>query len=97
MAEIKLRADEAREMATHVKDEGTTVQEQMDGLRDYLGNLADAFTGQSATAFENAFAEWKGSADQMMTSLDSLGEFLNQAANIIEDTDQQIAGQLAGG
>ena len=96
MSEIKLRADEARDMASHVKAEAGTAKDQMQSLRDYLNNLSDSFTGQAATAFDNTFNDWKGSADQMLDSLDQLGEFLNQAATAIEDTDSQIASQLNG-
>ena len=94
MSEIKLRADEARDVASHIKTESSTAKDQMQSLRDYLGNLSDSFTGQAATAFDSTFNEWKSGADQMLDGLEQLGEFLNQAANTIEDTDSQIAGQL---
>lgn len=96
MSEIKLRAEEARDMANHVKTEATTAKDQMQALRDYLNNLADSFTGQAATAFDNTFNDWKQGADQMLDGLDQLGEFLSQAATAIEDTDRQIASQLQG-
>jgi WXG100 family type VII secretion target len=96
MSEIKLRADEAREMASHVKTEAGTAKDQMQSLRDYLNNLSDSFTGQAATAFDNTFNDWKQGADQMLDGLDQLGEFLSQAATAIEDTDSQIASQLNG-
>lgn len=96
MSEIKLRAEEARDMANHVKTEATSAKDQMQSLRDYLNNLSDSFTGQAATAFDNTFTDWKQGADQMLDGLEQLGEFLSQAATAIEDTDQQIAGQLQG-
>jgi WXG100 family type VII secretion target len=96
MSEIKLRADEARDMAAHVQTEAGTARDQMDALRDYLNNLSDSFTGQAATAFDNTFNDWKQGSDQMLDSLEQLGEFLNQAATAIEDTDAQIASQLGG-
>ena len=96
MSEIKLRADEAREVASHVKQAAGEAKDQVQSLRDYLNNLADSFTGQSATAFDNTFNDWRSGADQMLDSLDQLGEFLTQAANTIEDTDVQIASQLNG-
>ena len=96
MSEIKLRADEARDMASHIKTEATAATDQMNSLRDYLTNLANSFTGQAATAFENTFADWKEGSDQMLQGLEDLGEFLNQAATAIEDTDTQIASQLNG-
>ena len=96
MSEIKLRADEAREMAAHVKQSSGEAKDQVQNLRDYLNNLSDSFTGQAATAFDNTFNDWRSGADQMLDSLDQLGEFLSQAATAIEDTDTQIASQLNG-
>jgi WXG100 family type VII secretion target len=96
MSEIKLRADEARDMAARVQQEAEVARDQMNGLRDYLNNLPDSFTGQTATAFDNTFNEWKQGSDQMLQSLDQLGDFLRQAATAIEDADQQIASQLSG-
>lgn len=96
MSEIKLRADEARDMASHIKSEASAALDQMNSLRDYLSNLSNSFTGQAATAFDNTFQDWKTGADQMLQGLEDLGEFLNQAATAIEDTDTQIASQLNG-
>jgi len=96
MSEMKLRADEARESANHVKTEAGAIKDQIQSLRDYLGNLSDSFTGQAATAFDSTFVDWKQGADQMMDGLDGLGEFLSQAATAIEETDAQIASQLNG-
>ena len=96
MTEIKLRADDAREMAQHVSREASNATQQMDSLRAYLNNLSDSFTGQTATAFDTAFNDWKRNADLMLTSLDDLGVFLNNAADTIESTDAQIASTLRG-
>lgn len=94
MTEIKLRADEARGMADHVKGEAETAKDQINALRSYLDGLGDSFTGKSATAFDTAFNEWKSGADQMMEGLDGLGQFLTTAADMIEQTDSDIASQL---
>ena len=96
MAEIKLRADEAREVATHIRTEAGTAKDQMDSLHGYLSNMADSFTGQTATAFDNTFNSWKTDADRMLEGLGELGDFLRKAADVIEQTDTEIAGQLPG-
>ena len=94
MTEIKLRASEAREMAARVRSEANAATDQMNSLRGYLSNLSSSFTGQTATAFENAFNEWKNGADNMLRGLEGLGDFLNNAAIKIEEVDLQIASQL---
>ena len=83
-------------MATHVMSEANAATEQMQKLRGRLDSLTQSFTGQTQSAFDEAFNRWKTGADQMLQGLDSLGQFLNNAANTIEDTDAQIASQLRG-
>ncbi len=94
MAEIKLRAEDARQMAEHVRSESTAAQSQMDSLQSYLGNISDSFTGQAANAFSDAFTEWKQGSNQMLQGLTALGDFLTNAARVIEETDSSIAAQL---
>ena len=79
-----------------IRTEAGTAKDQMESLRGYLNNLADAFTGQTATAFDNTFNSWKTNADSMLESLGELGDFLRQAADVIERTDTEIASQLPG-
>lgn len=94
MTEIKLRADDAREMATHVRSEASAAMDQMNSLQAYLSRLTDSFTGRTQEAFDNTFNEWKNGADQMMQGLEGLGDFLTTAANTIEETDREIASKL---
>lgn len=96
MAEIKLRADEARGMADHVQRESAAAKDQVAKLKSYLSNLTDSFTGQTQVAFEGKFDDWVRGANQMMDGLDGLGQFLRGAADTIERTDAEIAGKLGG-
>ena len=96
MTEIKLRADEARDMAVRVRKEASDAESQMNSLDSYLRGLTDSFTGQSQMAFDEAFTKWKTGADQMLNGLTGLGDFLTSAADTIEETDRTIASQLRG-
>ena len=94
MAEIKLRADEARGMADHVQHESSAAKDQVMKLKSHLSHLTDSFTGQTQVAFEAKFDQWVNGANQMMEGLDGLGQFLRSAADTIEQTDREIAGKL---
>ena len=94
MAEIKLRADEARGMADHVQRESAAATDQVAKLKSYLSNLSSSFTGQTQVAFEAKFDQWANGAHQMMEGLDGLGQFLRSAADTIEQTDREIASKL---
>ncbi len=94
MSEILLRADEARGHAQAVMQRAADSQQDMEALRSRLLPLADSFKGRSAEAFDARIEEWQTSAKDLLEALDSLGQFLNGAADSIEQTDQQIADQL---
>lgn len=94
MSEILLRADEARGHAQAVKQRAADSQQDMEALRSRLLPLADSFKGRSAEAFDARLEEWQTSAKDLLEALDALGQFLNGAADSIEQTDQQIADQL---
>ena len=96
MAEIKLRPEEAREHASDIKKTAADTQAEVDAMRARLQGLADAFTGQAAVAFDERFNEWDTGAKQLLDALDSLGQFLEAAANTIEETDSTLADQLRG-
>ena len=96
MAEIKLRPDEAREHASDIKKTSADTQAEIDSMRSRLQALAEAFTGQAAVAFDDRYNEWDTGAKQLLEALDSLGQFLEAAANTIEDTDNTLADQLRG-
>ncbi len=95
MSEILLRADDARGLGTKVTTAANNAQSDFRTLRSELGALADSFRGKSADAFDAKYTEWETSATALIDALDGLGMFLNGAADTIEDTDGQIAGQLA--
>ncbi len=94
MSEILLRADEARGHAQAVTQRSADTQQDLEALRSRLLPLADSFKGRSAEAFDARLEEWQTSAKDLLEALDGLGQFLNGAADSIEQTDQQIADQL---
>lgn len=96
MSEILLRAEDARAGAQDVVKSAEAAQQDFDSLKTRLGALADSFRGESAKAFDEKYEEWSTSAKDLMAALDGLGQFLNQAADTIEQTDTQIAASLRG-
>lgn len=94
--EILLRAEDARAAANDVKHAAADAQSAIENLRNRLSQLEGSFRGQTATAFDNKYNEWHTGAKQMLEGLDGLGQFLENAANTIEQADADIAGQLNG-
>lgn len=94
MSEILLQPEEARGHATEVTRVAGETQDEFEALRTRLLPLADSFRGKSADAFDARIEEWQTSARDLMSALESLGEFLRGAADTIETADQDIASQL---
>ena len=94
MSEILLRAEDARSAADEVQRAANDAHDQFKTLKSRLAPLADSFKGKTATAWDGKYTEWDTSAKDLMDALDGLGKFLNSAADAIEDTDGQLAGQL---
>lgn len=96
MSEIMLRASDAREHAKEMTSASADASERFQITRTKLNTLAESFTGQAATAFTEQFQKWDTGAQQVVEALDGLGQFLEAAANAIEDTDTSLANQIQG-
>lgn len=96
MAEIKLRADEARGHADDLKGRAADATAEFSALKSRLENLSSSFTGKTQQAFEDRLVEWKTSADGLVDALDGLGIFLSSAADSIESLDAEMASKLQG-
>lgn len=96
MSEILLKAEDARSAAGDMKSNAAAAQDQFTATRTRLTQLASSFKGQTATNFDAKFEEWRKGATTMIDALNSLADFLTQAANTIEQTDADIAAKLNG-
>jgi WXG100 family type VII secretion target len=94
--EILLRPEEARGAAQDIQKSAAQAKDEAEALKTRLSDLANSFRGASAHAFDERYNEWHTGAQQMLDGLDSLGQFLAQAADALEETDHSIAGQLRG-
>lgn len=92
--EILLRAEDARSAADAVKNAAQDALDQFNSLKARLAPLGDSFRGRTADKWDEKYSEWDTSAKDLMDALDGLGQFLSQAADAIEQTDSDLAGQL---
>ena len=92
--EILLRAEDARAAADDMKNAAQDALDQFNTLKGRLAPLADSFRGRTADKWDERYTEWDTSAKDLMDALDGLGQFLSQAADSIEQTDIDLAGQI---
>lgn len=91
MSRISVSPEELRAEAGHVKTKAEEARSDFAALKSKLDGLQSVFTGQAQDRFQARFQEWHGHANGLVEALDSLGQFLETAANTIEQTDSQLA------
>ena len=93
--QIKLRPDEAREHAADVRTTQGDAAELINSLRARLDGLIDSFEGRTQEAFIARLDTVKAGLSELLLGLDTLGAFLNSAADAIVELDTSLAAQLA--
>ncbi|MFD2922407.1 WXG100 family type VII secretion target [Halobacillus shinanisalinarum] len=93
---IRLTPDELREFARQYNTESSNVQELISRLDGMSGQLQEIWEGASSEAFASQYQELRPSFERMSTLLAEVSQQLNSTATTLEDTDQQIAGQIRG-
>lgn len=95
-AEILVAPAELREHSNAVQSQAQQTLEQFEALRGRLQALADQFRGRAAARFDEQYEQWNTGATDLMNALDSLGMFLSNAAETVEQADEQLASNLGG-
>lgn len=93
---ISVSPEQLRGESTFVVGKADAARSDFEALNSRLQNLTSCFTGAAQEAFANRYNEWNGHAKGLVEALDALGQFLNTAAQTLEETDQQLAQGLSG-
>ncbi|MCA0970750.1 WXG100 family type VII secretion target [Halobacillus litoralis] len=93
---IRLTPDELREFARQYNNESANVQDLIGRLDGMSGQLQEIWEGASSEAFAAQYQELRPSFEKMSTLLAEVSQQLNNSANTLEETDQNIAGQIRG-
>ena len=93
--QIKLRPEEARAHAADVRRTQASAAELIDQMRGRLDSLIDSFEGRTQVAFIDKLDTVKTGLADLLAGMDTLGAFLNSAADAIVTLDSDLAAQLA--
>ncbi|TGB03457.1 WXG100 family type VII secretion target [Halobacillus salinus] len=93
---IRLTPDELREFARQYNNESANVQDLIGRLDGMSGQLQEIWEGASSEAFAAQYQELRPSFEKMTTLLAEVSQQLSNSANTLEETDQNIAGQIRG-
>ncbi|USL39661.1 WXG100 family type VII secretion target [Priestia megaterium] len=93
---IRVTPAELRDMAGRYNNESGQVQELVSRLDTMKSQLQDVWEGASSEAFAAQYEELKPSFVEMSNLLTKIAKQLDDSANVLEDTDNQIASQIRG-
>lgn len=92
--QIRLSGDEMRGRAAEYRSHSEDLKSQIDAIAQMMNALQEEWHGQASKSFNDQFENLKPSFIQMSELLGTLGQQLDQAAKIMEETDQKIASQF---
>ncbi|TYR79168.1 WXG100 family type VII secretion target [Priestia megaterium] len=93
---IRVTPAELRDMAARYNNESGQVQDLVGRLDTMKSQLQDMWEGASSEAFVAQYEELKPSFIEMSNLLNKIAKQLDDSANVLEDTDNQIASQIRG-
>lgn len=96
MAMIKLTPDDLRGSAEKYTAGSEQIDEILSTLKTEQGVISDNWEGSAFKSFEEQFNELTPKIQEFSELLQSINEQLNKVAEIIEQTDADIASQIRG-
>ncbi|WP_144498468.1 WXG100 family type VII secretion target [Bacillus pumilus] len=93
---IRVTPEELRATAKQYAVESQEVLNQVDRLNRMISDLKGMWEGASSEAFADQYEQLKPSFIKMSDLLTDVSNQLDQTANTLESTDQDIASQIRG-
>jgi len=85
-----------RGAANHLRNERANVEAQLQALRNYIANLVSSgfVTTAASVAFDDTYQRFTQAATTTINELNQLAQFLDTAANQMEETDNSLANAI---
>ena len=96
MAQIKLTPEELRTSATKYTSGSQEVSQVLSSLKSEQETIRANWEGSAFQAFDNKFNELTPKIEEFAQLLEDINAQLNSVADVIEQTDQDIASQVQG-
>ncbi|SDS83823.1 WXG100 family type VII secretion target [Paraoerskovia marina] len=96
MANMNVTYEEMRTQATQLRTGQQELLDTLTSLQTQVGNLvASGFvTDQASGAFQTSYEEFTSGTQQAVNGIEGMAQFLDQAAQTLEDVDTQLASGL---
>lgn len=94
--QIKLTPEDLRTSAVKYTDGSNGIEDILNSLKAEQGVISENWEGDAFQSFDDQFTELTPKIEQFAELLQSINEQLVKVAEIIEETDAQIASQIRG-
>ncbi|MBC1227587.1 WXG100 family type VII secretion target [Listeria booriae] len=91
---VRLSPDELRSKSQTYDRSANEIDQILSTLTNLQNELHDIWEGQAMQQFEAQFGELKPKVQSFSDLLNQIGGQLRDVAQIVEETDQQIAGKM---
>ena len=91
---IKATPQTMRTTAGKFGKEATNLQKSIQTMNGLIDSLDNYWEGDATIAYKNRYAVLKKSFNNAVELMNELKNNLNASANILEETDQKIAGKI---
>ncbi|MGL4589161.1 MAG: WXG100 family type VII secretion target [Mycoplasmatales bacterium] len=92
--QIRLNGTEVRSRGQEFRNHGMQLETQIHQLDNLMTRLCDEWDGMSSDRFNQQYASLRPSFIEMRELLETLNQQLIASAQIMEETDQQIANKF---
>ncbi|MEO5608690.1 MAG: WXG100 family type VII secretion target [Ornithinibacter sp.] len=88
-AQFQVDTDRIAAAAGDIARISSEIEGQVGIMMARLTGLQDAWTGTASTQFQGVVTQWRGTQQQVRTSLDSIGQVLSTAGSQYAETEAQ--------
>ena len=96
MANLNVTYDEMRTASTNLENGKHEIADKLARLKALVDGLVSAgyVTDKSSVAFKDSYDEFNTGITNVLEGLTGMSGYLSTAAQVLEDTDTQLASQL---
>lgn len=96
MGQIRMTPDTMRSRASEYANQAESLQQIISKMDALLSNLQSEWEGDSSRAYAERFAQLRPGFVKAKNLVDEISKALIASANIVENTDSEIARQFRG-
>jgi WXG100 family type VII secretion target len=96
MTNLNVTYQDMRDAATKLSNGKHDIETKLRELKSLVDSLVNGgyVTDKSSKAFDSSYTEFNDGVTKTIEGLDGMSDYLNKAADALEDTDSQLANAI---